>query len=81
MTSPRKGGGGGGSPFDGGEPFVTLSGPDSICVRATFTTPGYNQTQNWARSGNQCFVYTTCMYTKHTLLYRGFSTYTCTCTM
>ena len=52
MTSPRKGGGGGSLLFEGGEPFVTLSGPDSICVRAAFATPGYNQMQNWARSGN-----------------------------
>ena len=55
MTSPRKGGGGGGgvgSSFEGGEPFITLSGPDSICVRATFATLGYSQTKNWARSGN-----------------------------
>ena len=61
MISPRKGGGGGSS-FEGGEPFITLSGPDSICVRAAFATPGYNQTQNWARSGNQCFMYYMYMY-------------------
>ena len=54
MTSPRKGGG---SSFEGGEPFVTLSGPDSICVRAAFATPSFNQVQNWGRSGMYMYYY------------------------
>ena len=51
MTSPRK------SSEGGGEPFITLSGPDSICVRAVFATSGYSQLNKWGRSGNaqSCF--------------------------
>ena len=53
MTSPRKLSGS----FEGGEPFITLSGPDTICVKASFATPGYNKVQKWGRSGLYMYVY------------------------
>ncbi len=50
---------------DNGDPFVTLAGPETTCVRGVFWEGGDSLGKTWGRTGERCSL---CVWKKPTVI-------------